>query len=290
MGEEILKESVWYNGKTVNQDGNNPRYVGGIVKFIDVDPNTKVKAFLCTVRDIFGIPEAVPITMNYHIFFSSEISKLLDITPYGSLKFVLQPGLMLHSFYVEENVVKDITDTISNVVKDVTDTISNMPRCRRSARISNIVQSPPTVVEFPVKPSARGHVDGSLNHEQNSIEAPALNPIPKRHSNKRSATDRDDSIKPIIVDDHVKRTSSANSSQMVIFIKSLCGLTKTLKVERAETVGSIRERICKIEGIPVNEQRLSYGGKQLGEDHRTLADLGIESESTIPVLLCLRGC
>ncbi|KAI3895183.1 hypothetical protein MKX03_025926 [Papaver bracteatum] len=238
MGEEIFKVVVWYNGKTVNEDGNNPRYVGGIVKFIDVDPNTEVEAFLCTVRGIFGIPEAVPITMKYHIFFSS----------------------------VMKRYVADLLESL------------------------NAFQSPPTGVEFPIKPSTRGHVDGSLNHEKNNIEFPVLNPIPKRCSNKRSAADRDDSIKPIIVDDRVKKTSSKNSSKMTIIIKSLCGLMKTLYVERNETVGSIRERICKIEGIPVNEQRLSYGTTQLREDDRTLVDLGIENESTINVLLCLRGC
>ncbi|RZC88258.1 hypothetical protein C5167_016064 [Papaver somniferum] len=136
MGEDTFKAAVWYNGKIVNGDGNNPRYVGGMVKFINVDQDTKLEVFRGTVRDISGIPEAVPITLKYHIFISSEISKLLDITPYETLKFMLQPDLMLHTFYVEENVVEDVTDTISN-----------MPRCRRSARNSNTIQMPPTGVE-----------------------------------------------------------------------------------------------------------------------------------------------
>ncbi|KAI3893084.1 hypothetical protein MKW92_039433 [Papaver armeniacum] len=223
MEEETFKAAVWYKGKTVNQDGNNPRYVGGIVKFIDVDPNTKVEVFLCTVRDIFGIPEA-------------------------SLKSMLQPGLMLHPFYVEENVVKDVTDTISN-----------MPICPRSARNSNVVQSPPTRVEFPVKPSASAHVDGSLNHAENSSQAPV---------------DRDDPVSIGITGDRVGMTSSTDSSQMRIFIESLCGLRKTLDVERTETVGRIKERIRKTEGTAAKDQKLVYEGKNLAYD-RTLADYGI---------------
>ncbi|KAI3845858.1 hypothetical protein MKW92_036087 [Papaver armeniacum] len=262
MEEETFKAAVWYNGKTVNQDGNNPRYVGGIVKFIDVDPNTKVEVFLCTVQDIFGIPKAVPITMKYHIFFSSEISKLLDI----SLKSMLQPGLMLHPFYVEENVFKDVTDTISN-----------MPRCPKSARNSNDVQSPPTRVEFPVKPSASAHVDGSLNHAENSSQAPVVNRIRTRQSNKRSVKDRDDPV------------SAGITGGMRIFIESLCGLRKTLDVERTETVGSIKERIRKTEGTAAKDQKLVYEGKNLAYD-RTLADYGIAEGSTIYILQCLTGC
>ncbi|XP_026453383.1 uncharacterized protein LOC113354184 [Papaver somniferum] len=182
MGEETFKAVVWYNGKIVDQDRNNPRYVGGIVKFIDVDPNIKVEVFLCTVRDIFGIPEAVPITMKYHIFFSSEISKLLDITPYESLKFML-PGLTLHPFYVEENVVEDDIHTYSNVPS-------------------------------PVKPSAHVHVDGSSSQGQSSSQALVPNPIPMRRSNKRSAADLDDSVNAVTVGGHVGRTSSINSSHV----------------------------------------------------------------------------
>ncbi|KAI3916349.1 hypothetical protein MKW98_004790 [Papaver atlanticum] len=274
----MFKAAVWYNGKTVNQDGNNPRYVGGIVKFIDVDPNTKVAVFLCTVRDIFGIPEAVPITMKYHIFFSSEISKLLDITPYGSLKSMLQPGLMLHPFYVEENVVKDVTDTISN-----------MPRCSRSARNSNAIQSPPTGVEIPVKPSASAHVDGSLNHAQNSFQTPVMNRVRTRQSIKRSVKDRDDPVSAVIVGDRVGRTSSTDSSQMRIIIKSLCGLEKPLDVESSETVRSIKEKICKIEGTAVEDQRLFHLGSQLRDDHN-LAYIGISDGSTIHISQCMRGC
>ncbi|RZC51840.1 hypothetical protein C5167_020262 [Papaver somniferum] len=221
MGEETFKAVVWYNGKIVDQDRNNPRYVGGIVKFIDVDPNIKVEVFLCTVRDIFGIPEAVPITMKYHIFFSSEISKLLDITPYESLKFML-PGLTLHPFYVEENVVEDDIHTYSNV-----------PRCSRSVGYSGAVQSPPTGVEIPVKPSAHVHVDGSSSQGQSSSQALVPNPIPMRRSNKRSAADLDDSVNAVTVGGHVGRTSSINSSHVndLVSIRNRKLLVKNKRVE-----------------------------------------------------------
>ncbi|RZC49731.1 hypothetical protein C5167_018159 [Papaver somniferum] len=194
-----------------------------MVKSIDVDPNTKVDVFLCTVRDIFGIPEAVPISMKYHIFFSPETSKLVDVTPaYESLKFIIQPGLMLHHFYVEENVVEDDIDTYSNA-----------PRCSRSAGYSGAVQSPPTGVEIPVKPSAHVHVGGSSSHAQSSSQALVLNPIPTRKSNKRSVMDRDDPVNAVTVGGHVGRTSSTNSSHVndLVSIRNQKLLVQNKRVE-----------------------------------------------------------
>ncbi|XP_026452794.1 uncharacterized protein LOC113353390 [Papaver somniferum] len=257
-----------------------------MVKSIDVDPNTKVDVFLCTVRDIFGIPEAVPISMKYHIFFSPETSKLVDVTPaYESLKFIIQPGLMLHHFYVEENVVEDDIDTYSNA-----------PRCSRSAGYSGAVQSPPTGVEIPVKPSAHVHVGGSSSHAQSSSQALVLNPIPTRKSNKRSVMDRDDPVNAVTVGGHVGRTSSTNSSHvndlMRICITSLCGKEKPLDIERTDTIGSIKERIRKIEGTAVKDQILAYKGIIIRQqqDHLTVAYLGIHEGSTIDILQCMKGC
>jgi len=72
---------------------------------------------------------------------------------------------------------------------------------------------------------------------------------------------------------------------MQIFIHLPQNEIITLDVDSNSTISKLKNQIYRKDGVPVNMQRLIFGGKQLIDDTKCMNDYGITKECVILMLI-----
>ncbi|KAI1707666.1 ubiquitin family domain-containing protein [Ditylenchus destructor] len=105
-----------------------------------------------------------------------------------------------------------------------------------------------------------------------------------------SAKRRNDSADPTSSNSKKSKADfPPENNAMNIDIKTMTGKTKSLTVRKDCTVATFKTMIQYSEGMPPDQQRLIFAGKQL-EDEKTLSDYNIREGSTVHIVLSLKGC
>ena len=77
--------------------------------------------------------------------------------------------------------------------------------------------------------------------------------------------------------------------KIAVRVQTLNRYSHVIRVSEHDSVGQLKEKIKETLDMPCEEQRLTFGGRNMDDDHTSISDYGVSQHSTLHLIMVSRS-